>query len=131
MRRILVALVVAVSLLSWTTGQAFAFDCFVANKPAGAGSVATVNLDTGQEIPNKPNPGDQEKPHGGFVTLTGTIPGTDTSINADIFVHPPLQAQAPFVEPGVVPGATKQEQKGGGCDGKGWDTLEACYFAGG
>lgn len=129
MKRTLVVLAAVVGILAVTASQALAFDCMVANKPVGAGSVATVNLDTGTTTPNKPNPGTDQKPHGGFVTLTGTVNGQ--TVTGDTFVHAPTNAQAPQAEPGVNPGATKQEQQGRGCDGKGLDTFGACVASGG
>jgi hypothetical protein len=123
MKKIGVAVVLAGSLLT-SASSALAFDCVVENKPVGAGSAATVNIDTGVVTPSKPNPGTEDKPHGAFVTLTGTVGGT--TLNVDTFVKAPTKAQAPFAEPGVIPGATKQESKGGGCDGKGLGTIEAC-----
>ncbi len=126
MKRTLLALAAAGGILITTGSQAFANDCVVANKPAGAGSVATVNIDTGVVTPNKSNPGTEAQPHGGFITLTGTLPDGST-LTTDTFVHAPTNAQAPFAEPGVNPGASKQEQQGRGCDGKGLDTLSACF----
>lgn len=130
MKRALLTLAGVASIFVLTASQALAFDCFLPNKANGAGSVVTVDLDAGTETPSKPNPGTEEQPHGAFVSLTGTIPGTDIAVEEDVFIRPPLNAQAPALEehPGVVPGAAAQEQKGGGCDGKGWDTLESCYF---
>ena len=129
MKRTLVTLVGVIGVFAITASQALAFDCVVANKPTGAGSAATVNIDTGDVTFNKPNPGTEEQTHGGFVTLTGTLPSGDT-LEVDTFANAPMKSKAPFAEPGVIPGATKQEQKGNGCDGKGLDTLEACYFGG-
>jgi hypothetical protein len=114
------SLALAGSLLASAT-SAFAFDCIVADKPTGAGSVATIDVNTGQVTPNKNNPGTEEKPHGGFVTLTGLPTGT-----VDTYAHAPTKAQAPQAQPGVNPGASKQESQGRGCDGKGKDTIESC-----
>ena len=122
MKRMLIALAAAGSILVATGGQALAFDCTVANKPVGAGSAATVNINTGATTPNKANPGTDQHVHGGFITLTD-----GTSFSADTFVHAPTNAQAPFAQPGVNPGATQQELQGRGCDGKGLDTLDACF----
>jgi hypothetical protein len=113
-----------VAALFATASSAFAFDCNVANKPVGAGSVGTVNIDTGAFTPSKNNPG-TDAAHGAFVTLTGTAPDGST-FTADTFVHAPTKAQAPFAEPGVNPGASNQTNKGKGCDHKGLDTLETC-----
>jgi hypothetical protein len=98
----------------------------VANKPTGAGSAVTINVDTGDLTANKPNPGTDQHVNGGFITLTGTLPD-GTPVSVDTFAHAPTNAQAPFAEPGVNPGASRQEQQGKGCDGKGLDTLEACF----
>jgi hypothetical protein len=127
LKRTLIALVAAGGILATTGGQALAFDCKVANKPVGAGSAVTINLDTGAVTPNKPNPGTEQQIHGGFVTLTGTLPDNST-VTGDTFVHAPIKAQAPFAESGTIPGATQQEQQGKGCDGKGLDTFEACFL---
>ncbi len=129
LRRTKKTLVVSIALagsLFITASSAFALDCTVANKPVGAGSVGTVNIDTGAFTSNKRNPGTEEHPHGAFVTLTGTLP-TGGTVTVDTFAHAPTKAQAPTAEPGVNPGATKQESKGKGCDGKGLDTLDACF----
>jgi hypothetical protein len=56
-KRLLIALAAAGSILVATGGQALAFDCTVANKPTGAGSAVTINVDTGDVTANKPNPG--------------------------------------------------------------------------
>jgi hypothetical protein len=113
-------------MLLATVGPAFAHDCVVANKPVGAGSVGTVAFDsnTGQPVlvsSDKPNPGTISQPHGAFATLE-LAPG----VTVDTFAHPPEKAQAPFAEPGVIPGALNQEAKGKGCDGKGLDTIDSC-----
>jgi hypothetical protein len=126
LRRVLLAIVSVASILVMTASQALAFDCIVANKPIGAGSAATIDFDSGTVTPNKPNPGTEQSPHGAFVTVTGSVDGQ--TITVDTFVRAPMDSQAPFAEPGVIPGATKQEQNGGGCDGKGLDTIEACFF---
>src|SRR5687767_13559773 len=68
-------------------GQALAFECFVENKPTGAGSIGTVDIATDEFVPNKPNPGagTPEGPHhGAFVTLD--FGGGET---VDIFLHIP------------------------------------------
>lgn len=125
MRRFLIVVAGVAGIVVMTASQALAHDCFVANKPVGAGSVVTVNVDTGTVTPNKPNPGTQSQPHGGFITLTGTVNGV--TVTGDTFAHAPANAQAPFAEPGVNPGALKQTQMGKGCDGKGLDTFGACF----
>ena len=125
-RKTLLALGVSVGVAVLSVGPAFAFDCQVANKPVGAGSVGTVNVDTGAFTPAKPNPGTEARPHGGFITITGTAP-TGGTVTGDTFAHAPTKANAPFAEPHVNPGAVKQERQGRGCDGKGLDTFDACF----
>ncbi|MEY2514577.1 MAG: hypothetical protein QOJ89_1935 [bacterium] len=101
----------ALALVLGPVAPAVAFDCTVAKKPAGAGSIGTYNFVTDEFTPSKSNPGDDEKSHGGFVTVTD---GGDYS--ADTFVHAPQ---------GVLPPA----REGGSqhnCDGKGIDSLEVC-----
>jgi hypothetical protein len=91
---------------------AFAFDCNVANKPTGAGSAATVSAATGDVISvNKPNPGTEEKIHGGFITVDFGDAG-----QFDTFVHAPHGVLPPVREGGV------QDN----CDGKGLDSIEVC-----
>jgi hypothetical protein len=98
-----IALVVAV--------PAQAFDCSVAKKPATAGAAGIVDESTGDFTPLKPNPGTEDKIHGGFVAFTD---GTNT---ASTFVHAPDGVLPPVREGGP------QDN----CDGKGLDSLEACF----
>lgn len=94
-------------------GQALAHECAVAKKPAGAGSAVTFDFGTGEITPNKPNPGNEEQIHGGFVTLAA-----DGVVIGDTFAH----AMIPSVEEGG---------KHYNCDGKGLDNLMVCAFGGG
>ena len=95
-----------------TTAPAYAFDCSVAKKPAGAGSVGTIDVTTGEFTPTKKNPGTPDKPHGGFVTLTD-----GDEFTADTFLHAPQGVLPPTREGGVQ----------ANCDGKGLESLEACF----
>jgi hypothetical protein len=88
-----------------------AFDCLNPNKPTGAGSVGTVDLNTGEFTPGKPNPGTEDQPHGGFVTLT------DGEFSADTYLHAP---------DGVLP-PVREGGPHNNCDGKGLDSAEACF----
>ncbi|MPZ98014.1 MAG: hypothetical protein GEU80_01540 [Dehalococcoidia bacterium] len=83
-----------------------AFDCFIANKPVGAGSVGT-ETSTGF-VPNKPNPGNEEQPHGAFVSFEE---GGETY---EVFIH------------GLLP-PVREGGSQANCDGKGIDSLEACF----
>jgi hypothetical protein len=95
-----VALVVAV--------PAYAFDCTVANKPATAGSAVVVDPTTGDVIASlKPNPGSQDRVHGGFIAFTN---GTSTFVHAPQGVLPPVREGGP------------QDN----CDGKGLDAIDVC-----
>ena len=91
---------------------AFGFDCNVANKPTGAGSAVTVSADTGEVTSvNKPNPGTEDKIHGGFITLDFGGAG-----QFDTFAHAPQGVLPPVREGGV------QDN----CDGKGLDAIDLC-----
>lgn len=101
--------VVAVALASAV--PAFAFDCSVAKKPATAGAVGIVDLNTDELTFLKPNPGTEEQPHGGFIAFT------DGEFSASTFLHAP-----DGVLPPVRPGGPQDN-----CDGKGLDSLEECF----
>ena len=100
---VLVALVLAV--------PAQAFDCTVAKKPARAGAVGVVDINTGEFTPTKKNPGTEEKPHGGFVVLTD-----GETVNTSTFLHAPQGVMPPVREGGSQ----------ANCDGKGLDSIELC-----
>ena len=101
---VLVALAVAV--------PAQAFDCVVAKKPARAGAVGVVDINTGAFTPSKSNPGTEEQPHGGFVVLSD-----DETVNTSTFLHAPQGVLPPVREGGSQ----------ANCDGKGLDSLEHCF----
>jgi len=105
MGRKLIAGACAVSLALGAAAPAYAFDCVVAKKPASAGSVGSVDA-TGAFTPSKPNPGTEDKPHGGFIEFGGT----STLLHAPDGVLPP----------------TREGGAQFNCDGKGLDALEAC-----
>ena len=91
---------------------AFAFDCHVAKKPTGAGSAATISAETGEVIAlNKPNPGNEDQTHGGFITIDFGDAG-----QFDTFAHAPQGVLPPVREGGP------QDN----CDGQGLDSIEAC-----
>ena len=111
MQRRLLALAGAMTIALVLAVPAFAFDCYVAKKPATAGAVAIVDFSTDEFTPLKPNPGTEEKPHGSFIALT------DGEISVSTFIH---------YKGGVLP----PTQDGGSqhnCDGKGLDSLEVCF----
>ena len=107
-----VVLFACVLVLGVLAPAALAFDCLVAKKPANAGAVVSVNIATGEETLLKPNPGTEDKPHGAFVALTD-----GSGFSTSVFLRAPG---------GVLPPA----REGGSqynCDGKGLDSLEACF----
>lgn len=113
----LIAAVAATSLALSVAAPAFAFDCTVAKKPPRAGSVGVVDVtssDPDNFTPLKPNPGTDEHPHGGFITLAAG----DQDI-ASTFLHAPAHTG------GVLPPVANGVQNN--CDGKGLDSLEACF----
>jgi hypothetical protein len=91
---------------------AFGFDCTVAKKPPTAGAVGIVDITTDEFTPLKSNPGTEEQAHGGFVVLTD-----GASFTASTFLHAP-----DGVLPPVRSGGPQDN-----CDGKGLDSLEACF----
>jgi hypothetical protein len=90
---------------------AFGFDCAVAKKPPTAGAVGVVDITTDEFTPLKPNPGTEEKPHGGFVALTDGTFSTSTFLHAPDGVLPPVRE-----------GGSQHN-----CDGKGLESLEVCF----
>ena len=99
LKRLAVASIVAGVAALAVAVPAFAFDCNVAKKPTGAGSAATIDAtsDEGDVISfNKPNPGDANHIHGGFITLDfGGGVQADTFVHAHQGVLPPVQPGGP------------------------------------
>ena len=91
---------------------AFGFNCSVAKKPPTAGAVGIVDITTGEFTPLKSNPGTEERPHGAFIALTD-----GSTFNTSTFLHAP-----DGVLPPARPGGSQDN-----CDGKGIDSLEACF----
>ena len=89
----------------------YAFDCAVAKKPSRAGAVIEINVATGAETVLKPNPGTEDKIHGGFIALTDGENSTSTFAHAPEGVLPPVRE-----------GGSQQN-----CDGKGLESIEACF----
>ncbi len=109
--RKLTAGVCAFTLTLGSAAPALAHDCFIAKKPAKAGSVVEVNVTNGQETVLKNNPGTDDKPHGAFVALTdGQTFSTSTFVKAPGGVLPPAREGGPQYN----------------CDGKGIDAFSAC-----
>ena len=103
LRSLCVASIVAAVAALAVAVPASAFDCTVAKKPTGAGSAGTIS---GSDFtPNKPNPGNEDHIHGGFLNFG----------DGDTFVH---------ANQGVLPPVLNGVQNL--CDGKGLDSLEGC-----
>lgn len=89
---------------------AYGFDCIVAKKPATAGAAGIIDAND-NFTPLKPNPGTEEKIHGGFIAFTDGVNSTSTFVHAPDGVLPPVRDGGP--------------QKN--CDGKGLDSAEVCF----
>ena len=111
MKRLLACAFIGALVLAVAAPAATAFDCYVANKPPTAGAPVLVNIVTGEETVLKPNPGTEEKPHGGFVALTDGESSFSTFLHAPDGVLPPVREGGPQAN----------------CDGKGLDSLEVCF----
>ena len=94
-----------------TAAPALAHDCAVAKKPATAGAVGIVNVTNDEFTPLKPNPGNEDKAHGGFIALT------DGTQSVSTFLHAPE---------GVLP-PTREGGSQYNCDGKGLEALSVCF----
>jgi hypothetical protein len=105
--KLLVFLVTAMMLTIMAAAPAFAHYCTNVNKKAGAGSIGTVNVDTGEETITKKN--------GGFVTVTGTREDGST-FSYDVFAHRTLPDGAMAAGP----------EGDSECDGRGIDNALAC-----
>lgn len=116
MRRV-IAVFGMLALLSSTF--ALAHQCFVAKKPAGAGSAgdATLELTTGDFDDSGVNYNEAGKPTGGFVSVDAQVGGT-TIAEEDVFIHKTLPEPARNAGPGDD-----------ACDGIGIDDAEACVTA--
>ena len=119
MRRIAIVGGATTVLLLISATQALAAHCTVAKKPQGAGSMATVNLVTGEVTATGAG-------KGGFVSLDFDGDGTGDSDVFDLPVTPALEDDL-GVGVGVLPEAARGAGPGDAlCDGKGVDDLFAC-----
>lgn len=115
MSRRVIAATAAFALAFSATAPVYAFDCTPAKKPARAGAVGVVDINTDEFTPTKKNPGTEERPHGGFVVLQNGESTASTFLHAPQGVLPPVRG-----------GGSQQN-----CDGKGLDSLGGCgFFAG-
>jgi hypothetical protein len=117
MRRFVAVAVASTAITGLTASQAFGFHCFVAKKPAGAGSAgsATIEVTTETFTPGddlRVNPAG--KTQGAFITLTATFQGEPIG-TFDVFAHGDLPEGAHNSGPGDNE-----------CDGIGVDDAIAC-----
>jgi hypothetical protein len=106
----LLAVLCTVAAMFVLAAPANALLCTVAKKPPTAGAAVIFDA-SGNLTPLKPNPGTEERPHGGFIAFT------DGGTTLSTFVHAP-QGELPPTRPGGP-----QHN----CDGKGLDSLEECF----
>jgi hypothetical protein len=121
MRRRFIALLAVAALALSTAGQAAAFHCFVAKKPIGAGSAATINFDVVTDPDGEPdfdtlpfNPF-SDRVVGAWVTLHITAGGEEVG-TWDLLFQNTVGGKAHAAGPN---GADE-------CDGVGMDDLLAC-----
>ena len=103
MKRLAITVLGAVALALAVVSPTFAHECENANKPAGAGSVGTYDVTTGEFTPSG-------QPNGGFMTVT------DGTESAEVFIHGTLPEPAMNAGPGDDP-----------CDGVGVDNALDCH----
>ena len=116
MRRVLAVTAAAAAIMGLTASQAFAFHCFVAKKPQGAGSAGSATIEVTNETftPGadlRTNP--QGHLTGGFITLTATLNGEPIG-TFDVFTHD------------LPDGAHNSSPGDSECDGIGVDDAIAC-----
>jgi hypothetical protein len=106
-KRLTVFLAAAMIMMVMSAAPAFAHHCANVSKNSGAGSIGTINADTGEETFTKAN--------GGFLTVTGTLEDGST-FSYDIFAH------------GTRPDGAMAAGPAGDseCDGVGIDDALAC-----
>ena len=116
MRRFVAVAVASTAIMGLTASQAFGFHCFVAKKPAGAGSAgsATIEVTTETFTPGEDlrvNPAGHLQ--GGFITLTATFQGEPIG-TFDVFTRD------------LPEGAHNSGPGDNECDGIGVDDAMAC-----
>jgi len=129
LKKSIFAAVLAVGLfLALGSGAALAADCFVPKKPLGAGAGVLITITPGGETFTIVSP--SGKPVGGFTTLDLTAVGGPVVDTFDLPVTPGLQDPEGF---GVGELPIQARNAGPGddqCDGKGVDSIGACFFSG-
>jgi len=109
-------------------GGALAADCFVPKKPVGAGAGVLITITPEGETFTIVSP--SGKPVGGFITLDATAVGGPVVDTFGLPVTPALEDPEGF---GVGELPIQARNAGPGddlCDGKGIDSIGACFFGG-
>ena len=129
MRKSIFAAVLAIGVfLALGGGAALAADCFVPNKPVGAGAGVLITITPEGETFTAVSP--SGKPVGGFITLDATAVGGPVVDTFGLPVTPGLEDPEGF---GVGELPIQARNAGPGddlCDGKGIDSIGACFFSG-
>ena len=129
MKKSIFAAVLAMGLfLALGGGAALAADCFVPKKPLGAGAGVKITITETGEIFEIVSP--SGKPVGGFTTLDLTAVGGPVVDTIALPVTPGLEDPEGF---GVGELPIQARNAGPGddlCDGKGVDSIGACFFGG-
>ena len=109
-------------------GAALAADCFVPKKPLGAGVGVKITITETDEIFEIVSP--SGKPVGGFIEIDATAVGGPVADTFGLPVTPALEDPEGF---GVGELPIQARNAGPGddlCDGKGVDSIGACFFGG-
>ncbi|HLB26711.1 MAG TPA: hypothetical protein VJN32_03625 [Dehalococcoidia bacterium] len=129
MKKSIIAIVLAIGLfLALGGGAALAADCFVPKKPLGAGAGVLITVTPEGETFTVASP--SGKPVGGFITLDLTAVGGPVVDTFALPVTPGLEDPEGF---GVGELPIQARNAGPGddlCDGKGVDSIGACFFSG-
>ena len=129
MKKSIFVAVLAVGLfLALGGGAALAADCFVPKKPLGAGAGVLITITPEGETFTVISP--SGKPVGGFIEIDATAFGGPVVDTFDLPVTPALEDPEGF---GVGELPIQARNAGPGddlCDGKGVDSIGACFFGG-
>jgi len=129
LKKSILAAVLAVGLfLALGSGAALAADCFIPKKPLGAGAGVLITITPGGETFTILSP--SGKPVGGFIEIDATAIGGPVADTFNLPVTPALEDPEGF---GVGELPIQARNAGPGddlCDGKGVDSIGACFFGG-
>jgi len=129
LKKSIFATVLAVGLfLTLGGGAALAADCFVPKKPLGAGAGVLITITESGETETIISP--SGKPVGGFIEIDLTAFGGPVADTFGLPVTPGLEDPEGF---GVGELPIQARNAGPGddlCDGRGVDSIGACFFSG-